>query len=161
MRIATLDLYAFPKSGPARRKEARLWSQELALELQKMSSSPTNAQLQVLAGSEKWTARGLKAGMTWQTDKQPYSQKVGQAALALRDWGAVSGVVEDEAGFHIVMHQGERAEMHQSFEEAKSIIREGITSGWQQSRFNEIVTDLAAKSNVEVTPDRLVSQTLK
>ena len=161
VHIATLDLYAFPKNGPVRRQEARQWSQELALELQKMSPRPSAAQLQLLAVTEKWSARGLKAGMTWQTDKQPYSEKVGGAALSLRDWGALSSVVEDEAGFHIVMHQGERAELHQTFEEAKNIIREGITPGWQQSRFNEIVTDLAAKSNVVVTPDLLVSQTLK
>jgi hypothetical protein len=161
VRIATLDLYAFSTNGPIRRQQARQWAQELSLDLQKMKQKPTPAELQRLAGTEKWTARGLKAGMTWQSDTQPYSVKVGQAALALRDWGEVSPVVEDNAGFHIVMHQGERAELRQTFDEAKATIREGITAAWQQRRFNEILTDLATKAKVVVTPEVLVSQTLK
>lgn len=161
VRIATLDIYAFTKRGPVFRQKAKQWAQELAIELQKLNPKPTVSELQRLAGTAKWTERGLKAGMTWQRDAAPYSPKVGQAALALNNWGELSPVVEDEAGFHIVMHQGERAELRQSFEEAKSTIKDGITTYWQQRRFDEILSDLAAKWNVVVTPDVLVSQTLK
>jgi len=161
VRVATLDLYAFSKNGPLRRQQARQAAQELALELQKMSPNPTIAQLQILEATKKWTSLGLKVGMTWQSETGPYSAKVGQAALALRDWGDLSGVVEDDVGFHIVMHQGERAELRQSFDEAKPILREGITSPWQQRQFTQILTELASKSNVVVTAEALVSQTLK
>lgn len=158
VRIAILDLYAYAGRDPERRRQAAAWAPELASDLKR---NATVEDLKALSQQPKWVERGLKYGVAWQSDKQPYSDSVAKAVMALRNWGETTPVVEDAAGFHLAMYIGERAANEQSFEAAKADLRTAIFSLWQQRRFNEITQELARQAQVTVTPEALLRQPVK
>lgn len=161
VRIATLDLYAFSNQPAEVRKRSKAWAFELAEELRKIAPRPTINQVSALALTPKWVERGLKFGTIWQADTYPYSEKVGQAVQALHEWGELTPVVEDDPGFHIAMYLGERAATHKDFRTAAPLIRDAIAFHWQQKRFRDVTDELATKASVSVTPEALITQTLK
>lgn len=158
VRIAIVDLYAFAGRDPKKRRQAAVWAAELP---QDLKPDATVEDLKALSQQPKWAERGLSYGVTWQSDKQPYSAVVAQAVMALHNWGERTPVVEDDAGFHLAMYYGERAPNQQSFEDVKSDLRAAIFAPWQQRRFNEITQQLAAQAGVSVTAEALFRQPLK
>ena len=160
VRIAILDLYAFPKAGQQRRQSAALWAAELMQELRKIPHLTLDGMRQV-ARNEKWLPRQLKFGVEWQGDNEPYSKEIGKAVMALREWGEITPVVEDAAGFHIAMYIGERAALHQTFEQALPTLRESLSLAWGQRHFRDLTDAVAHRAGAVIAPEALVRQTLK
>lgn len=160
VRIAIVDLYAFPKAGQQRRKNAALWSAELLQELRKIPNLTLDGMRKV-ARAEKWLPRQVQFGVDWQGETEPYSKKVGDAVMALRQWGEITPVVEDAAGFHIAMYIGERAPLHQTFEQALPTLRASLGPGWAPRHFRDTTDAVALKAGAVLAPEALVRQTLK
>ena len=160
VRIAILDLYALPKAGQQRRQNAALWSAELLQELRKIPNLALGGMRKV-ARDEKWLPRQLQFGVEWQGESEPYSENVGNAVMALREWGEMTPVVEDAAGFHIAMYIGERAPLHQTFEQALPTLRASLAPGWGPRHFRDVTDAVALKAGAVVAPEALIRQTLR
>jgi hypothetical protein len=161
VRIFVMDFYAFPSGGPQRRKQAQESAASLLTELQNLKPPITAEQLQTMAGTERWMKLDLKAGVTWQSETQPYPESIAKAALAMQNWGELSPVIEDASGFHVLVYLGERAGAKKGFDEAESDIRNAISKQWQKQRFSEITGELMTKAEVVVNAETIVEQSLK
>jgi peptidyl-prolyl cis-trans isomerase C len=90
-------------------------------------------------------------------DASTLDKRVGDAALALRP-GTMSGLIEAEGGFHLLLAEGRQPETVKTYEDARAGIREFLLSRQTQNVMdvvNKTTNDLRTSSKVTVYTDNV------
>jgi hypothetical protein len=151
VELAVLSVYTGERMKPEPRARARATAQALAAHVERVRPK-TPEELLAVALDPAWAERKVKGIRVWQSDRQPFSPKLGAAALKLRRRGELTPLVDDETGHHIAMYLAERPPENVSFEAVEERLRAELHPTWQKQRFLDFVKQIAATRKVELVP---------
>jgi peptidyl-prolyl cis-trans isomerase C len=87
--------------------------------------------------------------------EKAWSRPVAEAAMALRNVGDESGIVESDQGFHVLRLTGRQPAVSRGFEEVKAQLAARVGREKRTKDFEEFVKGLRAKAKIEIVDAEL------
>lgn len=154
VRVALLSVWTGPRMKPEPRARNRSTAHELWNLIEGRPDRAT-VSFEKLAAEERWASRQVKYAELWQALEKPHGPAIGKAVQALRGKGELTGLLEDETGYHIARYLEERPAEQRSFQEVESTLRERLYPSWRQQKFVEFTRTLERVYGAEIFARRL------
>ncbi|HEY0705768.1 MAG TPA: hypothetical protein VGG33_03175 [Polyangia bacterium] len=160
VEVALLSVYTGPNMKPEPRARARETALALHKHVANLPGKPTADDFEGIAKDPTWSGRKVKYWKFFQGPDRPhgpFGKGLGTPIQKLRKSGDMTGLIDDDSGYHIGLFVSETAPKNVPFEVARGEIATGYFPHWRQKRFAEWTKSLSANHQVEVFADRAVA----
>lgn len=154
VRVAMLSVWTGPRMKPEPRARNRETAVALWAHLEGRPDRATLA-LDALAADPRWASRKVSHKEVWQAIEKPHGPVIGKAVQALRAKGELTGLLEDETGYHIARYLDERPAENRGFRDVEVDLRDLLHPTWRPQKFLELTRELARRHGAEVFAGRL------
>ncbi len=156
VEVGVLSIYTGARMKPEARSRARESANQLKAHLEKLPPA-TLEDFSAIARDPAWAGRRVQYVRQWQSDRRPFSAKVGAEVQKLTRPGQTTPLVEDEMGFHIARYIAERPPKNEPFQVARQEILKELHPRWRKERFSDFVARIAQGQRAYTFPDALAN----